>query len=191
MRYMRSGFTLIEILIVVSIVAIVSLAIYSTFGNGIKIWQRLNEEVAEEDVNIFLDKFAADLRNSFKFTGIDFSGGKQKLEFATLIDSARLHTRSVGKAVYFYDDRAQALNIAETDFSEVYEEKEGLTKKSLKNIKALNFLYYLYDEEKKEYVWRDEYSQEGLPSAVKVELEIKDGTQEKKFVRVVGLACGH
>lgn len=182
------GFTLIEMLIVTAIISVVALAIYATLNNGIKIWQRLNSQLPEEDLNIFFDKFSLDLRNSFKFSGINFSGTIDTLEFPTLVNSLRLQKRTVGKLIYVYEPQNRILNRYQVDFAGVYSgESNASCQQSLRNIRVLKFQYYLCDEQKKEYFWQDEWSNEGLPLAVRVELEFDDGKEIKKFTRTISI----
>ena len=47
----RLGFTLVELFLVSVILSIISLAIYSTLNNGIKIWQKINIETPGEGLN--------------------------------------------------------------------------------------------------------------------------------------------
>lgn len=185
----RFGFTLIEMLIVTAIISVVALAIYATLNNGIKIWQKVNRQLPEEDLNIFFDKFSLDLRNSFKFSGINFSGTIDKLEFSTLVNSMRLQKRTVGKLIYAYEPQNQILNRYQVDFAGVYSgESNASPQQSLRNVRTLKFQYYLYDEQNKVYLWQDEYGhKEGLPLAVKVELEFDDGKEIKKFTRTISI----
>ena len=176
-------------LIVTAILSVVALAIYATLNNGIKIWQKVNRQLPEEDLNIFFDKFSLDLRNSFKFSGINFSGTIDTLEFPTLVNSPRLQKRTVGKLIYTYEPQNQILNRYQVDFAGVYsDESNASPQQSLRNVRTLKFQYYLYDEQKKEYLWQDEYGhKEGLPLAVKVELEFDDGKEIKKFTRTISI----
>lgn len=200
------GFTLIEMLIVTAILSVVALAIYATLNNGIKIWQKVNRQLPEEDLNIFFDKFTLDIRNTFKFTGINFSGTIEKVEFPTLVNPVRdygesgkrydvsngvnspgLQKRTIGKVIYFYDDESKIISREQKDFSQVYSDEKGAIRESLRNVRALKFQYYLYDEQKKECLWQDEWSKEGLPLAVKMELEFDDGAEIKKFTKTVAI----
>ena len=184
----KRGFTLIEMLIVTAILSVVALAIYATLNNGIKIWQKVNRQLTEEDLNIFFDKFTLDLRNTFKFTGINFSGTIDKLEFPTLVNSLRLQKRTVGRLIYAYEPETRILNRDQADFAGVYSGESNAIQQSLRNVRALKFQYYLYDEQEKEYLWQDEYGhKEGLPLAVRVELEFDDGAEIKKFTKTVGI----
>ncbi|MCM8796060.1 MAG: prepilin-type N-terminal cleavage/methylation domain-containing protein [Candidatus Omnitrophica bacterium] len=186
-RYL-AAFTLIEMLIVSAILSVVGLAIYATLNNGIKIWQKVNTPLPEEDLNIFFDRFSLELRNSFKFTGINFSGTKEMLEFPTLVNSLRLQKRTVGKVIYIYEPQNQILNRYQLDFAGVYMGETNLTfRQSLRNIKSLRFQYYFYDKDKKEYLWQDEWLKEDLPLAVRLELEFDNGKESKKFTKTVNI----
>ena len=104
------GFTLIEMLVVTVMLSVISLAIYATFNNGIKIWQKINKPIPQEDLYIFLDRFVSDVKNTFKFTGLNFLGKVDRLEFPALVDSPRLNKKTVGQVVYFYNSTSGALN---------------------------------------------------------------------------------
>jgi len=186
-RISKLGFTFIEMLIVTVTLSVISLAIYATFNNGIKIWQKINKQIPEEDLTIFFDRFSSDLKNSFKFTGLTFSGKEDELEFATILNSPALHKRTVGKVVYFYDPYEKILNREEKDFSQIYENKKGSIQQSIRDVKSLRFRYYFYDAERKEYLWQDEWESEELPLAVRIQLELEYGTENNKFVKTVNI----
>jgi prepilin-type N-terminal cleavage/methylation domain-containing protein len=181
------GLTFIELLVVTVILSIVSLAIYATFNNGIKIWQRVNKNIAEEDLNIFFDKFARDLRNAVQFSGINFSGRSESFEFATIINSRRLQKITVGEVIYSYEPSKQILKREERDFSGVFSGEEGTIRQALTEVTSLKFKYYNYDKNKKEYLWEDEWLTGALPLAVRIELEFKDGVQTSKFTKTVSI----
>lgn len=181
------GFSLIEMLIVTSMLAVISLAIYATFNSGIKIWVRADKEVAQEDLNIFFDKFASRLRNSFKFSGISFSGKEDRLEFATIVRSSRMPGTTVGKEIYFYDSSAQAVEGQVMDFSDLYTNKESPTQVFLKGVTSFKLSYYFLDKSTKQYAWCGEWTRKALPAAVRIELTMKAGLDEKVFIRTINI----
>ncbi len=181
------GFTLMELLLVTAFLAVVSLAIYATFNNGIKIWQKINVQVAQEDLDIFLEEFTVDLRNTFKFTPFIFTGEKEKVEFTTLVNSPKMHKYTVGKVSYFYDSESKIITRSAWDFSQIYEGRSSEVKVLVKNVESLKLQYYFYDKGTKEYFWFDEWAKEGFPLAVRVELSLKDNGQINGFVKTVGI----
>ncbi|MFH1593563.1 MAG: prepilin-type N-terminal cleavage/methylation domain-containing protein [Candidatus Omnitrophota bacterium] len=182
-----SGFTLVEILMVVSMLAVVSLAIYSTFNNGMKIWQRVNRSLPEEDIGIFFDKMNGDLKNTLHFANLEFTGDKKRLEFVTLVTSRRFNNTTVGKVVYFYDRSEKTLQREEKDFAHIYNEEEGAIKQALKNIKGVNFQYYFYDKDKNEKGWLAVWDREDIPGAVRIELEVETDKGSNIFSRTISI----
>ena len=188
MKRVKPGFTLIEILIVVLMLSVISLAVYASFNNCIKIWKMINQRIPEEDLCIFFEGFSRDLRNTFKFRGLDLSGKEDKIEFSALVYSPRLNSRTVGRAVYSYDPQEEVFQRQQRDFADIYTGEKGTVRQSLKNIKSLRFRYYFYNERKKEYLWEDEWLEKQLlPLAVNIELEFYDGVEIHKFTRTVNI----
>ena len=177
MLYIRKnkGFTLIEILVVIGMLSVIALAIYATFSNGVRIWQRLNVEMPEEDLNIFIDRFARDARNGLLFTGVDFIGTEDRVEMPTLVNDAVSGDRTIGKAIYRYDSGEKSLKREERDFSQVYKGQDGRVTFWLDDVTSVRFTYYFYSETEEKYYWKEKWQQEGLPLAVRLELELDDG----------------
>lgn len=182
-----AGFTFIELLIVAAIIPVISLAVYAAFNSGLKVWQRVNYLLPEEDLNILFDKFTSDLKNTFKFTGINFSGEEGRIELAALVKSRKLQAKTVGSVIYIYDPAARTFTRMERDFSRIYDSAEGIALQSIKDVKSLKFRYYFYDSQKKEYLWQEEWAGEGLPLAVRMELELANDGQYNMFTRTVSI----
>jgi len=187
MRRNKAGFTLIEMLIVTAMLSVISLAVYATFNNGIKIWQKINQEMPAEDMNIFFEKFTADLRNSLKIGNVAFSGKEDEFEFATLVNSQRLGEATVGKVKYNYDYNNEKILREQMDYSAIYESGSGISRPSLGNVKSLKFSYYIYDSVKQEYLWQDEWKETSLPLAIRIELELKNNDRTDKFTKTVSI----
>lgn len=181
----KNGFTLIELLIVSVLLGVVSLAIFGVFNSGIKIWQRMNSALTNEEINIFLSKFTRDISNGLKFSAINFAGDDEELRFATLLYSPRLEKRTVGQVSYAY--RPGMLVRKERDFSQVYNEQEGSPGPILKNLDSCKFTYYAYDKEAKGYCWKEEWQKEQLPLAVRIELGYKNELGTHSIVRTVNI----
>ncbi|MFH1478837.1 MAG: prepilin-type N-terminal cleavage/methylation domain-containing protein [Candidatus Omnitrophota bacterium] len=181
----NKGFTLVEMLIVMVIMSMISLAIYSTFNSGVKIWKRLNNQISAEDVSIFFERLEADLKNNFKYEGMDFVGDKAKLSFPTLVNSLDMEKRAIGQVIYSYDQYAGSVIREEKDFSRVHRDIEGNKRTVLKEITSLVFDYYFYSEEDKDYSWEESLDKDKDVLAVRVRLGLKDGKEKETFSKTV------
>ena len=190
-----AGFTLIETLLVVAISSVVALAIYSTFNSGLKIWQRLTKKEQVSDLNIFFEKISYDLRNSFKFSGIEFVGKQDSIGFASLVMAQigqQQRALGVGQAGYCFDAQTESLNRWQLNYSELYQNKPAHLRQILNNVKALSFQYYYYDPEEEAYMWKDLWieNEEGIPLAVRIKMEFGKDAECKKVTRTVAIPAG-
>jgi prepilin-type N-terminal cleavage/methylation domain-containing protein len=183
----RGGFTLIEILVVTVILSIVSLAIFATFNNGIKIWQRVSRLLPEEDMAIFFDRFNSDVKNSLRFGGLKLTGSEYTLQLVTLVSTSRFQGLTPGEVIYSYNQNSKVISREELDLSHIYTEEKGISARSINNIKSCRFQYYYRDKERKQYFWQDEWIKEELPLAIRLELELDDGSQIRTFTKTVSI----
>ncbi|TBR16203.1 prepilin-type N-terminal cleavage/methylation domain-containing protein, partial [bacterium] len=187
MRKKKTAFTLVELLITTVIMGVISLAIYSVFSNGTKIYKHIKNKETREDVNILFDKFNRDLHNSFKFEGIDFIGGPSSLKFACLVNSRKFDSHiNVGQITYTYDSLSGELRMQAQDYSDLYKNSlSGRENVVLSGISAFKFSYYRYDAETKEYSWVEKWAEQELPLAVRMDLELKKVNDNDKFTKTV------
>ena len=190
MRRHRGGFTLIEVVIVTAMVAVISLAIYSTLSNGLRIWKRVNESLPAEDISIFLEKFSADARTAVVSATIKFSGGKDNCATPALIAAPWLNNaKTIGQAVYTYDAAARRITRRARDFSRLYRDEPGLISGTVDHIRSVEMSYYSYDPEKKQYQWTSEWQKEGFPHAVRITLTT-DEPAPQEVTRTVSFTAG-
>ncbi len=191
-KLMRSltGFTLVEVLIVTVILSVISLAIFSTFSNGLKIYNRINSEVTLEDLIIFFDRLGQDLRNSLNYSTVNFTGKDEELEFAGIVNSPRMQKRTVGKIKYVFDPSAEKLSRFTGDYSSVYNQEWLGSRQTLEKIKSCVFSYYYYDNQTKEFSWLPEWDKAGVPVALRLELGLKDNPEDK-FIRTFNIPVGN
>lgn len=195
----NKGFTLIETIITAAIFSIIALAVYSTFSQGVRLWQRLTQQTPAFGVNIVLEKMSADLRNSFKFSGIDFTGRGSDISFATLIvtsNSDKQKILSLGEVGYSFDSQAGSLNRQQRNYSQIYQGKPALPRQILDNVESLSFQYYYYDSSQKVYIWGnnwqggEEEEKGSVPLAVRIKLKFDKSTKEEGIVRTVTIPVG-
>ena len=184
------GLTLIELLLVVSLLGVVSVVIYTTLSKGIMIWGRVQNEVSLENANIFLERYSEDIRNSYAYSSIRFVGQKTLFECPTIVYTKEFEVKTIGQVSYTYDARNKTLTRAFKDISMLYRGKDGKISSELENIEAASFEYYKYDTETNNYVWLERWSEEKMPLAVRLKLIINDGTKKIRYAKTVSILSG-
>lgn len=183
------GFTLLELLITSSIIAMIALAVFSTFSMGIKVYNRIQYSgLTQADVLFSLEKLEKDLHNTLNFSGIAFVGENRKVSFAGLVgpqaDSA------LGRVSYYLDTKNKSLVKDENIYPVSSEETYGVysqgspSSKTLASIKDIAFTYYHFDPQAREYVWGD--SVNGTPLAVKIKVTFRgENDKDVEITRTV------
>ncbi|HBO97799.1 MAG TPA: hypothetical protein DD648_07295 [Candidatus Omnitrophica bacterium] len=197
------GFTLIELLLAASILSIIALAILSTFGAGMRAFERVQSFGGfQADVLLFLEGFERDARNTFAFSGVKFKGDSQSMSFASIgtkLDEDGNAFTVLEERSYGFDSSQKALVEKEEDFAPaVSSVTEGSVRtRQVAPIKAVAFQYYSYrkeiedGEEKIESGWQGTWTdEETIPRGVKVELTFEEGGQEVSLARTVFIPSG-
>lgn len=174
---MRKGFTIIELLIVTTIFSIVSIAVYATFGSGMRVWRRAQEiNISERKVLLRMEKLSRELRQTFDFKDIGFSGYKDKLNFAAIIDG------DIVRINYSLDASQKIIFCTVDKLADILESKEKnetLQSKPLSFISAvdkLSFSYFYFDLQKNAYSWKEDWQEGSLPLAVKLEITVNNSS---------------
>ena len=186
----RKSLTLVEIIITASLVAVVGIAVFSAVSSGLKIWQRLTKSTIEEDVHIFFEKFGFDIRNSFAYEGIDFSGSDDSLTFASLVSGSGFNL-APGQVTYHFYPEGEVVTSEKRTVTNLFRDKPGIIERRLEDVQALSFSYYFYDPLRKEYFWVSDWEEDRLPLAVRINLEIKRDKREYKFSKTFNIPVGN
>ena len=171
----KRAFTFVELLLVVTLFAILSLAVYATFASGMRLWRRIQDtSLAQRKVSLGLEKFSLELRQALDFPKIDFSGKNNEVSFPLLWEE------DIFRITYFLEQKS--LFRKEENFKDILEENEESKIKSIvSDIEDLKFSFAYQEEGKKEYFWKDTRNkeEESLPTMVKIELKTKDANFTK------------
>ncbi|MDD5449839.1 MAG: type II secretion system protein, partial [Candidatus Omnitrophica bacterium] len=113
----NKGFTLMELLVAVSIFAVIAVSLYSIFSGGIQIWKRQEKGfVYNHTVRLVFDTMARELRNAINYSQapqaataetqaemklLKFTGEEKKLTFITLGGT------EIEKVDYIFEETAQ------------------------------------------------------------------------------------
>ena len=194
-RSRLQGFTLIEILITISLAAIVGAGIYSLLDSGIRVADRVANPIREEDLNIFFEKFSRDIQNTFKYSEIPFSGDEEQLSFATTIQAGEElgMERGIGRVRYFYDSGDDSIERAEENLSDLFEEDENRSRSVLGGVTSASFMYYQYTPIDNVYQWITEWEagdENQIPIAVQIRLKYNDEENEKYTTRTFSIPVG-
>ncbi|MDD5464741.1 MAG: prepilin-type N-terminal cleavage/methylation domain-containing protein [Candidatus Omnitrophica bacterium] len=172
------AFTLVELLIAVSIFSVVSIAIYSTFSSGASVLSRVkNIDLAQQKILLKTERFSRELRELPACRKQLFLGAKTKISFPGNSDYIPC------RITYYFDDASSCFMRVADKLSQIItpEGKIDAQFKSkpvvfLSKVKEIKFSYLVLDLAKNEYKWIDEWQQDYLPVAVK--LTVTSQTQE-------------
>ena len=177
----RNAFTFIELIVSVTIFTIVVIAVYSAFNLGIKTWRRSEDERSLQKVRLALLRVEKELKESFFFSGIPFSGTDKEMVFPLTIpagdrDRACIITYSVN-----IDSRAGLKELVrkERDFSEDMEDAKEKIKKVSPLVNEIKFAYaYKTEGLSKDFEWQafwDGREKGALPSGVRISMATDEG----------------
>lgn len=186
-RKKNKGFSLIELIIVSVMVAMISLAVYATFNNGLRIWQRINEELPTEELGIFFERFSSDVRSLLPLYAVAFVGEKEMLEFSALLHSPLFLAKTPALIRYRFIPSGKSLERSESDWSMLSNKEEPKSTHVLKNISNAVFDYYMYDDIRKEYSWVEMWDGKSFPLAVRLRVETEYKNRQHMFQRTVSI----
>jgi len=197
-RNSKTGFTTIEVLLVVSMVAMITLTLYTAFINGVKVWKRSQSFVREEKIVLFFDKISEELRNSFKISTIEIQGKKNSLAFPAIVRvpaDPRSYMRGkgyidqVGQVKYYFDSVKKGLYKRIANYGLAVEEKFFEPRVVVESVEYLEFRYKLFRDGK--FVSATNIDE--VPALVQVEIRFLDSQglrrQMKKDI-LIPIGCG-
>jgi len=165
----RRAFSLVELLIAVSIFSIVSIAIYATFASGAGVLRRINNiDLVQQRILLKTERLSRELREQPACRKQLFQGDKTKISFCANIDYFPY------RLTYYFDRSANALKRVADRLDKIIDEKGNLDPALssapaifLSKVKEVSFSYLYLDLTKKDYLWTDTWQQDYLPVAVK------------------------
>ena len=185
----RSGFTMVELLIALTIFATVAIALYTAFSLGVSVWRRTESGIdLHQDVRVKLERVAKDLRGAVVYSGIPFEGEQSRLVFASVVmhsdPEAEKRYPQICKIVYSVetDEESKSLLTRVVAGKESgFDEESTLAKRNpfFGNVEEFSIKYAYAGEEVTEHDWRDSWEGEGMPRGIEITLSLQDPTEEK------------
>ena len=193
----RRGFTFIELIIAVTIFAIIAVSIYSTFSAGIRIWLKTSPMIEENQrFRVFFNTISTDLKNAIPYYDnsvalakpgfgeeyegqINFSGASDRITFMAVIsiaDPEKGLREEPALVTYLYDKADKTVKRL------VATKTEGLNGDNVKGADMLSGVeekdfgfQYCYksmtSNSDYEYEWRDAWEDknvQNIPRAVRI-----------------------
>ena len=168
-RFSRRAFTLVELLIAVSIFSVVSIAIYATFSSGSAVLRRIkNTDLTQQRILLKTERLSRELREQPAYRKQLFGGNKTKISFCANLDYFP------HRLTYYFDSSSLALKRVADKLDAIIDEGGNLNPELLSpaviflpKIKEVSFSYLYLDLAKDAYLWTDQWQQDFLPLAVK------------------------
>lgn len=188
--------TLIEVLLVVSIVSVISLALYNGLTTGIKVWERSRVVVKEEDIVIFFDKLTKDLHNSYFFSTIPFQGGESRLLFPTMVltpadSSLELPegelVEQLGQVEYYHDLLDDAIYRREYNYAQTLHYAQPQPRAIVEKVEGLKFRYMYVTPEGD--IYTSDFL-EAIPMGIEVEVQFSNAAGQRSLKKYIDIPIG-
>lgn len=193
----NNSLTIIELLVALTIFAIVSVAIYSVFSVSVTGWKKGESAILLfSEIRLSLDRMAGEIRNQANFNGIRLAGTADEVYFVSHIffpEEGKSEYRRLAKIRYFLEEEEDSVNLLRertwVPFLEGQEEKDDL--RLITSIKSLNFQYGTKEtgDDGITLKWEDVWEKDALPAAIKINLNPGKGT-DRNVTRVIYIPNG-
>jgi len=191
------GLSLIELLITVVIVSFLSLAVFSTFAQGLKLWKRALSATPDIDSDFIFEKIALDLRNAYQSQMGSFVGEKDSLQFFAYgpvsysAANGEDGIQPIRKIHYKFDQEAKKLVKNEEMMQALLAPKREAAdlayRELLRGVKECRFDYYYPGEKTGTYLWKSFWRGDCLPKAIRISLKYDDEHIVGNQIKIVSL----
>lgn len=192
----KKAMTFTEALLVISLMSILTIAVFKSIINGLKIWEVSRQMVIEEDISLSLERVGQELRNTFQFSQIAFEGKGDEIRFASLVrvptdpylGRPNEYVQQIGRVEYYFNRDKKALFRRQANYGLALKEKYFPERVVAEALDSVRFFYYYADEEG---ALIEAEEGRGFPAGVKVEVGFKDNRgRSKRLIKFVYLPLG-
>lgn len=207
-RRRSRGFTLLELLVALSILSILATVLYLSIGASATQTRRIGERIeTQQRLRLAIQKLTADISSIywnedssklfFEGTrGISRSGRQDRLEFTSLVFHWRKPEEKVDDLAsisYSWDSRSEGGSLIreETPLNTSSTGNYGGPVAILNGVKEVAFSY-INTRKQERNVWstRSSQAEEGLPAAIRVSLRLQWGEGERTISTLIPLPMG-
>lgn len=172
-RQHPKAFTLVEMLVVTSILAIILGGLYTSFQTGLRAYSRAEENLLQKDEgDIFLDQLAWELRHAVPYRAQPFVGEKDSIAFPAYL--RRYTAKGFEENLFFveYKFKGGSFIRQEKRLEERFRKGKDAKETLFEKLEAAEF-DYLYMNPNDELEWNKKWTNEpyvGLPRGVRIKL---------------------
>lgn len=195
----KDGFTLVEMLIAVLIISVLAGAVYATFAQGLRLWQRAGQEGPALEMEFFLEEMISDLRNAMPYGSAVLSGDTDYIQFYKLAPGGGAAEEGNGDRLdvpvrlrYQADPVGKAVMKKEESYFKILAPKTDVPareKMVASGIGTCRFEYYGRDSHRNVYEWKRRWSESYFPAAIKISLE-HEKLPGRKILKIIPLFPG-
>lgn len=194
----RRFYTLIELLMVLTLFTLAAITVASVAGGGLKIYRRAQFiSGSQTDLLLGMERLERELRGCFVFDTIGFAGTADQVSFPGMVfrwdTLGRELTRAPGRITYRLDRLEGGLVRRDQIYGQATKEDGGGDNRLLAtDVRELQFDYCKYDQRTEKYTWQSAWNEdeEGLPVAVKVRVKAVTTGGIAEFERTLLLPAG-
>ena len=194
-RPAHRGFTLLELLVTTSLMALVGGATVASLGGGIRVWERtVKFGGRQQSVLLAFDRLRRDLQNVRRFRLVPFKGEYDAFQVAA-VDQAIPGDESqaeLGARGYFLDERRHLLCRSFVPYPLMRTTRlRDHCQPVLEHVTRVRFTYFGQREAGEAAEWAGRWESDRLPLAVKMELTVQSGEKDSSTqTLLVALAAG-
>ena len=175
-RAVSLGFTLAELLIVVSLMALVGGAIVAILTGGIRVWKRAADYGTSEQARLIaFDSMGRDLRSARRFSLVPFRGAYDQVTFpaAREVRPDPEALQEIGALSFFLDGRKQLLCRSFVPYRLMrHVDMKDRCQVILDGVQRVRFEYFGAAKETKEASWSSRWDATEPPTMVKASVTI-------------------
>ena len=174
-RRRARGFTLVELLVTVTLVGLVGATVVAAISGCIRVWEQVSAEGREEEwIRVAFDQIRRDLRSTRRFAPVPFDGAYDEVSFPAIVpmelrDGGTLDV--IGRTGYYFNSYRGILCRDQQPYQLVG--RVGLKDRChpvLTGVKRVKFSFYQPATETTGGGWSGAWSAAEPPLAVKVEV---------------------
>jgi len=192
----HNGFTFVELLIALTIFAIVASGIYATLHTGFKIWSRGNVYISRnQSMRVFFDVLSSELVNAILYEPIGHTYLSGEVSFPAIIDvsTGNLIETELVSISYLFNSGEGVITRRCATLENGFDHAEAEEYILLDDVESCHFSYCLEPAaEGEEYEWSEDWDEEYLPRAIKINLVMRgnQGQEKEQFEKVIFLPQG-